>query len=291
LTVRPPTGPQDPAELDTRHKRAAHGGLWRSERRLLLIVLIVLLVLVVGMPAGTWLLRDRGQGAPTGSAPDAGAAVMPQIYPAGTAAPALRLPALDGGTLELARYRGRPVLVNFWATWCAPCVREFPLLRRTMEEHRADGLVVLGVLVNDSPERARAFVREHGGVWPVGVDPHAAPGAARADPGSLRLGAARARMLQATGGELRGAVGSDQQDRDPVLAAGRRHLAGQRLAAEPHQLLVAERVAVLLSLAVGGPLVGQRVREGGGGVAVVQDEPGAVALRQLDRGAGDVEAR
>jgi peroxiredoxin len=170
LTVRPPTGPQDPAELDARHKRAAHGGLWRSERRLLLIVLIVLLVLVVGMPAGTWLLRDRGQGAPTGSAPDAGAAVMPQIYPAGTAAPALRLPALDGGTLELARYRGRPVLVNFWATWCAPCVREFPLLRRSMEEHRADGLVVLGVLVNDSPEKARAFVREHGGAWPVGVD-------------------------------------------------------------------------------------------------------------------------
>src|SRR6266545_3961647 len=80
-------------------------------------------------------------------------------------------------------------------------------------------------------------------------------------------------MLQATGGELRGAVGSDQQDRDPVLAAGRRHLAGQRLAAEPHQLLVAERVAVLLSLAVAGPLVGQRVRQGGGGVAVVHGAP------------------
>jgi cytochrome c biogenesis protein CcmG/thiol:disulfide interchange protein DsbE len=62
------------------------------------------------------------------------------------------------------------VLVNFWATWCGPCVREFPLLRRTLDQHRGDGLVVLGVLVNDSPEKASAFAREHGGTWPVGID-------------------------------------------------------------------------------------------------------------------------
>jgi cytochrome c biogenesis protein CcmG/thiol:disulfide interchange protein DsbE len=147
------------------------GGLWRTERRLLLIVLILLLVLVVGTPLGAWLLGDRGQGQGASSgAPDSGTTVTPQTYPVGTVAPALRLPALDGGTLELARYRGRPVLINFWATWCAPCVREFPLLRRSLEEHRAGGLVVLGVLVNDSPGKARAFVREHGGAWPVGVD-------------------------------------------------------------------------------------------------------------------------
>ena len=138
----------------------------RAERRLLLIVL---LVLVVAVPAGAWLLRDRGQGA-AGGAPDTRPPTAPQIYPAGTVAPALRLPGLGGGTVDLAGYRGRPVLVNFWATWCAPCVREFPLLHRTLREHRADGLVVLGVLVNDSPQKARAFVREHGGTWPVGVD-------------------------------------------------------------------------------------------------------------------------
>jgi cytochrome c biogenesis protein CcmG/thiol:disulfide interchange protein DsbE len=130
----------------------------------------VLLLLAAGVPVGTWLLRDRGDEAVTGTASSAGTAIAPQVYPAGTAAPPLRLPALDGGTVDLASYRGRPVLVNFWATWCAPCLREFPLLRRTLDEHRADGLVVLGVLVNDSPDKARAFVREHGASWPVGID-------------------------------------------------------------------------------------------------------------------------
>jgi cytochrome c biogenesis protein CcmG/thiol:disulfide interchange protein DsbE len=162
-----PQGRSTWEELDTRPRRTAHRGPRRGERRLLLIVL---LVLAVGAPAGAWLLRHQGEQAGAGAALEASPAVAPQVYPAGTAAPALRLAGLDGGTLELAAYRGRPVLVNFWATWCAPCVREFPLLRRTLDEHRADGLVVLGVLVNDSPDKARAFVRQHGGSWPVGVD-------------------------------------------------------------------------------------------------------------------------
>jgi cytochrome c biogenesis protein CcmG, thiol:disulfide interchange protein DsbE len=150
------------------HPRTAR----HRERR---VLLIVLLVLAVGTPVGAWLLRDAGEGAPAGG-PGAGTAsatdpaVAPRTYPPGTAAPALRLAALDGGTVDLAAYRGRPVLINFWATWCAPCVREFPLLRRTLDQHRADGLVVLGVLVNDTPDKARAFVRAHGGTWPVGID-------------------------------------------------------------------------------------------------------------------------
>jgi peroxiredoxin len=162
----PPAAPDEPAELDTAARRARRR-LRRADR---LLLLIVLLVLAVGVPAGAWLLRDHGDETVSGSELGAGTAVAPQVYPAGTVAPPLRLPALGGGTVDLARYRGRPVLVNFWATWCAPCVREFPLLRRTLDQHRGDGLVVLGVLVNDSPDKASAFVREHGGTWPVGID-------------------------------------------------------------------------------------------------------------------------
>jgi thiol-disulfide isomerase/thioredoxin len=93
-----------------------------------------------------------------------------QAYPPGRAAPALRLPALDGGRVDLAALRGRPVLVNFWATWCEPCVREFPLLAKAAATHRGGRLAVVGVLVEDRQDAARAFVARHGGAWPVGVD-------------------------------------------------------------------------------------------------------------------------
>ncbi|HEX6676480.1 MAG TPA: TlpA disulfide reductase family protein [Actinomycetes bacterium] len=95
-----------------------------------------------------------------------------RTYPPGKEpAPEFRLTTLDGGTVDLAAYRGRPLLINFWASWCRPCVKEFPLLRAVRERHRADGLEVIGVLASsDSPAKARAFARRNGGTWPVGID-------------------------------------------------------------------------------------------------------------------------
>jgi peroxiredoxin len=149
----------------------------RSERRLLLGVLLTLALV---LPVGAWAVDRARQHDRAGDAPavlGADSATV-QSYPAGTRAPGLALQTLDGGTLDLAAYRGRPVLVNFWATWCAPCVREFPLLRRTLDQRRAQGLVVVGVLVNDSAGNARKFVRQHGGIWPVGIDQGAKAAAA-----------------------------------------------------------------------------------------------------------------
>lgn len=74
---------------------------------------------------------------------------------------------LDGERVELADFRGRVVLVNFWASWCAPCRAEFPRLRAVHGERAA----VLGVLYDDRSEPARAFVQEHGATWPTVVDP------------------------------------------------------------------------------------------------------------------------
>jgi thiol-disulfide isomerase/thioredoxin len=151
-----------------------------SERRLLLGVL---LIVALALPVGAWVadrVRQQGDQA-TGdqaSAVREAEAAMTRSYPPATPAPALRLTTLDGGKLDLAAYRGRPVMLNFWATWCGPCVREFPLLRRTLDQHRSEGLAVLGVLVNDSPGNARRFVREHGGTWPVGIDQGARAAAA-----------------------------------------------------------------------------------------------------------------
>jgi cytochrome c biogenesis protein CcmG/thiol:disulfide interchange protein DsbE len=82
--------------------------------------------------------------------------------------PAITGTALDGSPVDLAQYRGRPVIVNFWASWCTPCREEFPLFKERLEElGPEDGLVMLGVLYKDQPELAQAFLDDFGATWPT----------------------------------------------------------------------------------------------------------------------------
>ena len=62
--------------------------------------------------------------------------------------PDLKLPDLAGTIRSLRDYRGHPLIVNFWATWCAPCRREMPLLQQLRRNYRADGLQVVGIAVD-----------------------------------------------------------------------------------------------------------------------------------------------
>lgn len=89
----------------------------------------------------------------------------------GSVAPDFSLTDLDGNPVRLADLRGSPVIVNFWASWCGPCVEEFPLLRETAEEHAEAGLVVLGIVYQDRAEAARAFMQSNGGSWQAAMDP------------------------------------------------------------------------------------------------------------------------
>ena len=89
----------------------------------------------------------------------------------GQPAPVLAGTTLDGGSFDLASERGKPVLVNFWASWCGPCREEVPLLADAAARHAADGLVVVGALYKDDPDPARAFVAEQGATWPTVEDP------------------------------------------------------------------------------------------------------------------------
>ena len=88
----------------------------------------------------------------------------------GTAAPDIDLASLDGTRVQLSELRGRPVIVNFWATWCIPCREEFPLLATAYAEHATDGLEILGVIHDDSVDGARRFAEAHGATWPMLLD-------------------------------------------------------------------------------------------------------------------------
>jgi cytochrome c biogenesis protein CcmG/thiol:disulfide interchange protein DsbE len=92
----------------------------------------------------------------------------------GDPAPAFTLTDLDGRTVSLADLRGRPVIVNFWASWCGPCIEEMPLLKRASAEHASDGLAVVGIVFQDRAEAARAFAARIGADWPAALDPGSA---------------------------------------------------------------------------------------------------------------------
>jgi thiol-disulfide isomerase/thioredoxin len=71
----------------------------------------------------------------------------------GERAPALSVPRLDGGGLDLAALRGKVVIINFWATWCSPCRAEMPQLDAFYRRYRARGLELLGVSVDEAQDR------------------------------------------------------------------------------------------------------------------------------------------
>ena len=83
-------------------------------------------------------------------------------------APEIELPELSGGgTGGLADYRGRVVVLNFWASWCDPCRAESPLLQRWHERLEKDDALVLGVDVQDVDSDARDFIDEYGLTYPM----------------------------------------------------------------------------------------------------------------------------
>ena len=96
--------------------------------------------------------------------------------------PAFRLRDLDGAMTDVpARWAGRPLLINVWASWCGPCLKEMPELQRFSAAQRTDGVQVVGIALDD-PQAVRAFLQRVPVRYPQLID---APGAADA---GVRLG-------------------------------------------------------------------------------------------------------
>ena len=119
---------------------------------------------------------DSGSPAPgTGEAPDGGSPADADGSAARLAAaspeppthiPALTLPDIQGKPRALSEWKGRPLLINFWATWCEPCRREIPLLKQLRARHAKDGLEVIGIAI-DFRDAVRGYAGTAGIDYPV----------------------------------------------------------------------------------------------------------------------------
>jgi cytochrome c biogenesis protein CcmG/thiol:disulfide interchange protein DsbE len=92
---------------------------------------------------------------------------LEEVPSAGTPSLDFVLKDMNGADVRLADFKGRPVLINFWATWCAPCKAEVPWLVEFAEKYRDERLAVIGISVDDAPEDIRAFAAEYKVTYPM----------------------------------------------------------------------------------------------------------------------------
>jgi len=132
------------------------------------VLVVVALVVVALVGAVTWVVIADDDASTAD--PRAAKVAVAGLATAGQTAPDFEAATLDGKTVRLSDYAGRPIVVNFWASYCHPCRQEFPMFRNALERHD-DDFVLLGVDYKDITSDARRFVRQQRATWPIVVDP------------------------------------------------------------------------------------------------------------------------
>lgn len=141
----------------------------RRRDRELLIALLTLALLAALVPLLSGVARPERTAVPEG-AEVANLTAKP--------APPFTLESVDGQSVSLSDYQGQVVLINIWATWCPPCVREIPRLERVYDEYKDQGFVILGIntTYQDKLDLVTQFVRDQNMSYPVLLDNDGAVG-------------------------------------------------------------------------------------------------------------------
>lgn len=160
-----------PLDADTGARARVSRGLVR--RVVLPVVVIGAIVLAI------WWLESRDNGGVSPSGERYGPVSLPPALAVagldvaaeeGKLAPDFLLEGLDGTELRLSGLRGKPVVLNFWATWCAPCRQEIPQLVAAHARFGDEGLVILAVNMQEGKSIARRYAGDYGMEFPIAID-------------------------------------------------------------------------------------------------------------------------
>jgi len=80
------------------------------------------------------------------------------------------LELMDGKRFNLNDYKGKPILINFFASWCLPCREEMPVIEKIVQEYQPKGVIFLGIAVDDTEKKMKEFIARYGVTFPVGLD-------------------------------------------------------------------------------------------------------------------------
>ena len=151
----------------------SHGSKGASKARMIAVAITAVALLAIAIPF-VWQPHLEAEPAATGAAADP----VPAASPGGndTAAcmanpkPAnfdFTMKDVDGNDVSLSTYKGKVVLLNFWATWCGPCKAEIPGFVRLQEKYRDKGLVIVGYAVDDTADKAKKYAAEYKMNYPI----------------------------------------------------------------------------------------------------------------------------